>query len=89
MDSWFFLSFPRAVLDSVNRGSGRGEEPSGGKVLRLIQIRFSDAEFGKNLASLSNQFAAAVNLLSDSWQPKSSQLRFQRHAARDNCAFAA
>jgi hypothetical protein len=32
-----------------------------GKVLRLIQDRLSDAEFGRNLANLSNQFAAAVN----------------------------
>ena len=28
-----------------------------GKVLRLIQERLSDAEFGKNLAKLSKQFA--------------------------------
>jgi hypothetical protein len=32
-----------------------------GKVLRLIQIRFSDAEFCKNVANLSNQFAANAN----------------------------
>jgi hypothetical protein len=61
MDSWFFLPFPRAVLDLWNRGSGRGEEPGGAKGLRLIQIRFSDAEFGKNAANLSNQFAASSN----------------------------
>jgi hypothetical protein len=52
------FSFPRAVLDLWNRGSGRGEEPGGAKGLRLIQIRFSDAEFCKNVANLSNQFAA-------------------------------
>jgi hypothetical protein len=51
---------PRYV-DSAIRGSGRGEEPGGAKGLRLIQIRFSDAEFGKNLANLSNQFAARTN----------------------------
>ena len=28
---------------------------------RLIQDRLGDAEFGKNLANLSNQFAASVN----------------------------
>jgi hypothetical protein len=32
-----------------------------GKVLRLIQDRLSDAEFGKNLASRSNQFGASAN----------------------------
>jgi hypothetical protein len=47
MDSWFFLPFPRAVLDLWNRRSGRGENLAG-KVLRLIQDRLSDAEFGKN-----------------------------------------
>jgi len=38
VSSWFFLSSP---LDSIPtlRGSGRGEEPSGEKILRLIQIR--------------------------------------------------
>jgi len=61
MDSWFFLRFPRAALDLWNRGSGRGEEPGGAKSLRLIQIRFSDAEFCKNVANLSNQFAANAN----------------------------
>jgi hypothetical protein len=34
-------------------GSGRDEEPSGENVLRLIQNPLNDAEFGKNLASLS------------------------------------
>jgi hypothetical protein len=61
MDSWFFLPFPRAVLDLWNRGSGRGEEPGGAKGSRLIQIRFSDAEFAKNLANPSSQFAASAN----------------------------
>jgi hypothetical protein len=31
------------------------------EVLRLIQDRLSDAEFGKNLANLSNQFASSAN----------------------------
>jgi hypothetical protein len=61
MDSWFFLPFPRAMLDLWNRESGRGEQPGGAKGLRLIQIRFSDAEFCKNVANLSNQFAANAN----------------------------
>src|SRR4030095_10365241 len=42
-------------------GPGRDEEPSGGDILRLIQDPFSDVEFGKNLASLSSQFAARAN----------------------------
>jgi hypothetical protein len=37
-----------------------GEEPSG-KVLHLIQDRLSDAEFGKNLAFVSKQFASNAN----------------------------
>jgi hypothetical protein len=51
--------FPRCV-DSVVCGSGRGEEPSG-EMFRLIQTRLSDAEFEKNVANLSNQFAASAN----------------------------
>jgi hypothetical protein len=38
----------------------RGEELAG-RVSRLIQDRLSDAEFGKNPAYLSNQFAASSN----------------------------
>ena len=38
--------FPRYV-DSVNCGSGRGEEPSGANVLRLIQIRLATPSLGK------------------------------------------
>jgi hypothetical protein len=45
----------------VIRGSGTGKEPSGANVLRLIQTRLSDAEFEKNVANLSNQFAASAN----------------------------
>jgi hypothetical protein len=60
MDSWFFLSFPPALI-LLSAGLERDEEPSGEEVLRLIQIRFSDAEFGKNLAKLSNHFAASAD----------------------------
>jgi len=49
--------FPRQVIFGVE-GLEEAKKPSGEKVLRLIQIRFSDAEFCKNLANLSNQFAA-------------------------------
>ena len=59
MDSWFFLSFPRRV-DSAIAGLEEAKNLAG-KVLRLIQDRLSDAEFGKNLANLSNQFAASAN----------------------------
>ena len=51
--------FPRYV-DSAIAGPEEAKNLAG-KVLRLIQIRFSDAEFGKNLANLSNQFAASPN----------------------------
>ena len=32
-----------------------------GNVLRLIQDRLGDADFGKNLAKLSNQFTASAS----------------------------
>jgi len=49
--------FPRYV-DFAIRGFGRGEEPSGANVLRLIRIRLSDAESGK--ISLGCQAAKAA-----------------------------
>jgi hypothetical protein len=45
--------FPAELIAAIAGPEG-GEEPSGEEVLRLIQIRFSDAEFGKNLAKLSS-----------------------------------
>jgi len=57
---WFFLSFPAELL-LWNCGSGRDEEPSGGKVLRLIQIRLTTPKSEENYASLSSQFAATPN----------------------------
>ena len=42
-----------------------------GRVLRLIQDRLSDGEFGKNLAKLSNQFAALANPRFDFKKPVS------------------
>jgi hypothetical protein len=39
-------SFPRRV-GFWDCGSGRGEEPSGAKVLRLIQIRLATSSFEK------------------------------------------
>jgi hypothetical protein len=48
-------------VDSVIRGSGKGEEPSGANALRLIRIRLCDAEFGKNVANLSNEFTPSAN----------------------------
>jgi hypothetical protein len=52
--------FPRQALILQFCRSRRGEQPSGGKVLRLIQDRLRD-EFGKNLAFLSNQFAVSTD----------------------------
>jgi len=43
------------------RGLEEGEEPSGRNALHLIQDRLGDAEFCKNRANLSKQFAATVN----------------------------
>jgi hypothetical protein len=47
-DPYLFTTFffP-AELILWNCGSGRGEEPSGGDVLRLIQIRLATASFAK------------------------------------------
>jgi len=54
------LFFP-ATLFLNCRGLEQGEELSGRNALRLIQDRLSDAEFCKNRANLSNQFAATAN----------------------------
>jgi len=45
MDSFFFP----AELILRNCGSGRGEEPSGGSVLRLIQTRLIESLFYRSL----------------------------------------
>jgi hypothetical protein len=42
-------------------GSGKRRRTQRGKSSRLIQDRLSDAEFGKNAANPSNQFAASAN----------------------------
>ncbi len=54
------LFFPATLL-LWNCGSGKGEEPSGGNVLRRFQIRLATVEFRKNLVRLSSQFAATPN----------------------------
>jgi hypothetical protein len=41
--------FPATLILEL-RGSGRGEEPSGGNVLRLIQIRLTTSSFEKKIA---------------------------------------
>jgi hypothetical protein len=73
--------FPAELIIGV-AGSGRGEEPSGGKVLGLIQIRLSAAEFSENYGGLSSQSRA------------SACRRFQRHkrsqlfsSSQDEAAF--
>ena len=53
--------FPPATLILWFGGSGRGEEPSGGKCPPPDSNPFNDAESAENRASLSRQFAAAVN----------------------------
>jgi hypothetical protein len=51
--------FPRRIGSAV---AGLEEAKNrAGKVLPLIQDRLSDAEFGKNAAKLSSQFAASAN----------------------------
>jgi len=56
--SWFFLFSP--CVDSVIRWSGEAKNLAR-KCSCLIQTRLSDAEFGKNVANLSNQFAARAS----------------------------
>ncbi len=53
---YFLSGFPRRI-DSAIAGLEEAKNLAG-KVLRLIQDRLSDAEFCKNLANLSNEFAA-------------------------------
>src|SRR5262249_40203344 len=49
---WFFLLFfIPAELILWNCGSGRGEEPSGGNVLHLIQIRLATPSFARILST--------------------------------------
>jgi hypothetical protein len=59
MASWF-LSFSRChyVLGLQDLEKAKN---LAGKVLRLIQDWLNDAEFGKNLASVSIQIAASAN----------------------------
>jgi hypothetical protein len=45
--------FSPARLDFWIAGPEEAKNPAGKKILRLIQIRFSDAKFVKNAASLS------------------------------------
>jgi hypothetical protein len=45
----------------VIAGPEQTQNLAGKKVLRLIQIRFSDGEVGKNHANLSRQFAGNAN----------------------------
>jgi hypothetical protein len=62
LNQWIHRSsflFPRRV-DSAIAGPEEATNPAG-KVLRLIQDRLSDAEFGKTAANLSNQFAASAD----------------------------
>jgi hypothetical protein len=60
MHSWFFLYFPRCIA-FCDGGSGRGEEPGGEIRPPPDSDPFNDGEFGRNLANLSNQFAASAN----------------------------
>jgi hypothetical protein len=52
--------FPATLVVNC-RGLEEGEEPSGGNALRLIQIRLSDAEFGKISLTCRDKFAATAN----------------------------
>jgi hypothetical protein len=58
VDSWSSF-FPRCI-DFVVAGLEEAKNLAG-SVLRLIQDRLSDAEFGKTQTNLSRQFAASAN----------------------------
>jgi hypothetical protein len=60
MDAWFFLSFP-ASLHFSNCGSGGGEEPGGGNVLRLIQIRLATPSLRKSHPLVKLNPASSAN----------------------------
>jgi hypothetical protein len=56
MDSWFCLSFsPLAWICGI-AGPEEAKNLSGGNILRLIRIRLTTAELGKNLVNRSRQF---------------------------------
>jgi hypothetical protein len=55
----FFLSFPRRVDSAI--ADPEEAKNLAGKVLRLIQDPLSNAEFAKNLANPSNQFAVSAH----------------------------
>ena len=60
MDSWIFpFVFP--LLRFLDCGSGRDEEPSGGKALRLIQIRLATPSFEQISAARQVQIVASAN----------------------------
>ena len=58
MDFLLPVAFPRCV-ESVGCGSGRGKEPSGENVLRLIQIRLTTPSLEKILAACQDNFLRA------------------------------
>jgi hypothetical protein len=56
----FPFCFP-AVLILAGAGLEEAKNPAGKNVLRLIQVRHGDAEFGKNLACLSSKLDRNCN----------------------------
>src|SRR5207247_9444636 len=88
MDSWNLpsFSFPRFV-ESVGCGSGRGEESSGGGILRLIRIRLATPSLQKKPRSCQANSPQAQ--IADSISAKRSQflifsLNRPRQIARSN-----
>jgi hypothetical protein len=89
------ISFPVSPLvDSAIAKSERGEEPSGGGIRRLDSDPFSNAEFGKNLANLSNQFAASadgrlpVPKMQSAFHPLAQRNAFRSDARQQSRSFA-
>jgi hypothetical protein len=60
MDSWFFLSFPR-YIDFCGAGPEKAKNPSGAKVLRMIQIRLAMLSLAKISATCqTNSWQARI-----------------------------
>jgi hypothetical protein len=66
MDSWFFLSFSAMFISTV-AGPEKAKSLCGEATLPPDSDPFREAEFGKNIANLSSQFAGKATRMSRQW----------------------
>jgi hypothetical protein len=82
------LSFSPAGITSWGCGSGRGEEPSGGRSPPPDSDPFSDVKFAKNLVKSSRQFAGSCESplhlrgTQSAFHPRTQRNAFCRRGAR-------